>query len=529
MFVRVPGVGLPSDTPAATEDDVLLLGGLAADGGLNGNLWRYSPADDRWSSAGPPSGAIYRGGWPGLTWRDETGYLYGGWDGVRPLIGLFQVDLLTGHVVRLDADDQDGPGARAQASLVVPADGESLFLFGGLGSNGWTNDAWAFDLRLRRWHQVAPACAQGQCPALGPAAVAAESSTGRLFVVPTQVAAQNPGYWLLSDGRWRSMLTLIAAADAADCDGSGEPDSGLGWACRNAPDWWRAVGAVECDTFTGAPVCLAPDEPAPRTLTTVHGFHDDRFAVGAAAMLYVLKNRQVVPLDVSDPARPRRRPPTHLSDPGREILLHDGILYVATTGGLEAFSLVDPADPDLLWRWPLADGVDDLAAWGNLLVAVGPERFVLLDVRNPAGPEEAGAHRLVRVGGGWWALDPGPEAVDLVAWLFPDRRRVAQFDGRTLVVGDVFDLTALDLAPDGVVERLYSATVLPGQIHEITVTGGFAYSDTVDGYGSVVRIGDGTVDFDGLHTLTGWADGAVVTGAVSYRSTADGIEVAHVP
>jgi hypothetical protein len=111
----------------------------------------------------------------------------------------------------------------------------------------------------------------------------------------------------------------------------------------------------------------------------------------------------------------------------------------------------------------------------------------------------------------------------------PAARRVGQFDGRTLVIGDLFDLVALDLSRDGFVERIYAPAVLPGRVRELRLHRRFTYTDTAGGFGFVVRVGDSDLSLAGVHGLDGWADHAVLTATVGYRSTRRGIEVAHVP
>jgi hypothetical protein len=211
------------------------------------------------------------------------------------------------------------------------------------------------------------------------------------------------------------------------------------------------------------------------------------------------------------------------------VIIHAGALYVATAGGLEGYALDAPAAPRRMWRWPIAGGVDDLAGSGVTLAVLEPDGFRILDVANPNAPSERITHRLVRVLPGLWQVDPPRCAVDLVRWLFPDRRRVGQFDGRTLVVGDLFDMVALDIARDGIVERQYTPALLPGRIREMKLQGPFVYTDTLGGFGFVVRIGDGDLSFDGIHALDGWADNAVYAGNAAYRTSWRGLEVAHAP
>ena len=87
----------------------------------------------------------------------------------------------------------------------------------------------------------------------------------------------------------------------------------------------------------------------------------------------------------------------------------------------------------------------------------------------------------------------------------------------------------LGVARDGFVERVYSATVLPGRVREMKLHERIVYTDTLGGFGFVVRVGDGDLSLEGIHGLDGWADDAVLAPAVGYRTTWRGIEVAYVP
>jgi hypothetical protein len=519
-------------SPPAWQDlknDVFVLGGITDNGGLNSNLWRLDTATAAWDSVGAPSGDSYGGAWPAVTWHERTGYLYGGWTGLEPIDGLYALDFSARHLTHLDAGSAPTPGPRADASIVVTGDGRTLLLYGGLTPSGWTNDLWRFDLQQRVWRQVAAACTQGECPAPGKALLLPEWWSGRALLVPMEGDAQNQAYWLFDGTTWVAGRRLADDPLANDCDGDGEDDPAMAQVCRAGADWWLPVGAVECDSVLGTSVCDAPVDGASRETTLVHGFHDARFAVGPTGVAYVLKQRHVVPIDLSDPERPQRHPPVRLADWGREVLLQGATLYVATTGGLEAFGLGTPAAPERLWRWPMAGGVDDLALAGTVLVAIQPDGFRMLDVSQPTAPLEVATHRLVRGLPGCWQLDPAPWVRDLVRWFFPDARRVGQFDGQTLVIGDLFDVVAVDVTRDGIIERMYTPTVLPGRVRELRLHHRFAYTDTAGGFGFVVRVGDGDLSLEGIHGLDGWADHAVLTTTAGYRSTWRGIEVAYAP
>jgi hypothetical protein len=219
----------------------------------------------------------------------------------------------------------------------------------------------------------------------------------------------------------------------------------------------------------------------------------------------------------------------HLTRDGRELLIHSGVLYAATVGSLEAFRLDDPDRPVRMWGWSVPGGVDDLASSGTTLAVIEPDGFRLVDVSNPLRPDIWSEHRLVRVLPWAWRIDPPGRVRDLVRWAFPSDRRVGGFDGRTLVIGDRFDLTAVDVAPDGSVERLYDPLVLPGRVREMRLLARRVYTDTLGGFGFVVAVEDGDLDWEGLHRLDGWADNAVYAPDAAYRTTCRGLEVAYAP
>jgi hypothetical protein len=210
LFVHLDGKpSRPVDDPptpppgdwAEVDNDLLVLGGVTAAGTLNANLWWYDAETNMWRGSAPEPGDWYAGAWPAATWHGGDGYLYGGWDGSAPVDGLFRVDLATRRLRRLDAPASPSPGPRGSASIAVTGDGEALYLYGGYSTEGWLNDVWRFDFRTGAWTEAAPVCSWGQCPAVGAAALSVESSTGRVFLVPTAADAQNQPWWLLDGGR----------------------------------------------------------------------------------------------------------------------------------------------------------------------------------------------------------------------------------------------------------------------------------------------------------------------------------------
>ncbi|MDI7268573.1 MAG: kelch repeat-containing protein, partial [Myxococcota bacterium] len=263
----------------AVQNDAVVVGGITDAGGLSGNIWRYDQTADTWSSLGPPWGRTYHGAWMAVTWRGEIGYLYGGWDGQAPLDGLYQLDLRTLHMVRIDEPASSSPGPRARATIAVGAGGKlhikspgevregdraaidvgagagELYLYGGLTETGWTNDLWRFDFKRGTWQQMMPPCRTGQCPAPGSVGLIVEPRTERVLLAPVVADAQNQAWWLLDAAEWVSAFHVTGDDRAGDCDGDGVVDPTAGQVCANQAGWWAAVGAVECDSQSGLPAC----------------------------------------------------------------------------------------------------------------------------------------------------------------------------------------------------------------------------------------------------------------------------------
>jgi hypothetical protein len=520
-----PPPGLVGAWIAPVAGGYVLVGGGVGDDAANIDLYRYTRAAGWWERIAPrgeplPSSAS------AVTFRDETVYLYGGWEGFAAVDGLYRLNTASWVVERLDDETESGPGPRAQSSLVLSADGSRLFLFGGIDSGGSHNDLWRFDLPSGSWTRVAGDCLAGSCPPRQAAAGVFDGRSGEVAVVPTnagQLRAQ--GAWFLREGRWVPGAAVRGDASAVDCDGDGAADVGVGRLCRSTSAWWAPVGRAVCDFVAGAAVCDAEAGNPSAELDRIPRLRAARFAVAEDGTLYALHQRQ---LTVYTPdARGRYKPdvPAALRGTGREVLLHQGVVYVATDDGLEVFSGVERGRPRRVWETSIPVGLDEVVASGNRLLAIGPYSFRVYDVSAPESPVELGRHLLIRALHGVWLLDPEWPVPDVVRLGTPCRR-AAVFDGVRLLVADGRDLVALDLS-DGQVLGEPRSVVLSGPAFGLRADGGLVYGvDGTDRSGVVVSVRPGALTGVGSFELESAVDNAVRQGSRAFRRTPTGVEVA---
>lgn len=242
-------------------------------------------------------------------------------------------------------------------------------------------------------------------------------------------------------------------------------------------------------------------------------------------MLYVLDDRRLKVADISNAARPDWAPPVRLEGRGREVLLHRSALLVATTAGLEVFSLDDPLRPRRVLSWPASGGVDDLVPFGSKVLLVQPEAITTMDFGDPAAPRVLASNRVVRALPGVWLLDPEWSWRDLIQRFLPGRR-VAHFDGHRLLVGDRFDLAVFEVGGDGTISRLAGSLWRPRWVAGVRQVDGRGYTEDALGAGAVLGISDDGIAELGLHWLDGWVDRTLYRHDRVYRTGACGIEVA---
>jgi hypothetical protein len=503
----------------------VLVGGGVGDDAANTDLYRYSRSTGWWERI-PSRGETLPSSASAATFRDEAVYLYGGWEGFSAVGGLYRLNTASWVVERLDNGTERGPGPRAQASLVLSADGSRLFLFGGIDAGGSHNDLWRFDLPLGGWTEVIGDCLSGSCPPRQAAAVVFDGRSGEVAVVPTnagQVRAQ--GAWFFGDERWIPAAALRRDATAADCDGDGTIDQEYGRLCRTGSQWWSPVGRTVCDFVAGAAVCDAEPGSPSADVDRIPRLRDARFAVADDGTLYALHQRQ---LTVYAPdARGRYKPdvPAALRGTGREVLLQQGVVYVATDDGLEVFSGVDRRHPRRVWEVSIPVGLEEVVASGNRLVAIGPYSFRVYDISVPESPVELGRHLLVRALHGVWLLDPEWPVPDVVRLGTPCRR-AALFDGIRLLVADDRDLVALHLS-DGQLLGESRSVVLSRPALGLAEGDGFVYGvDDTDAGGLVVAVGHEELTEVGTFAIESAVDNAVWRGPLVFRRAPSGLEVA---
>ncbi|MBI5486766.1 MAG: hypothetical protein HY905_05500 [Deltaproteobacteria bacterium] len=507
------------------DGGVYLIGGQTA-AGVSNVAYRYSIADQEWSLVPLLGEAPAFGSAAGVATVPGGTWLYGGWDGA-PSAGLYRFDPEIPLLERVDGAEDYSPGPRANAAITVALDGTEIVLFGGFDGTNWRNDLWSFDTAERRWTLEAEDCLVGSCPPAGPAAVVTEFSTGRTAVVPAQPSdPRGQSFWVRSGNRWWAASDFGSARGPTDCNGDGLPEDGVGAICRTATDWWTGVGEIQCDSVTGAPVCVAPGPGEAPSISRIPHLRDGRFVLTQDQMLYAVHERQLAVYDLADPARPHPGVAGRLTDHGREVIALGGLLLVATEGGIDAFRPIDRRRVERLWTWTAASGVDDVVAAGTTVIAVGPYAFDVLRVSGASPPVVIGSHFLVRVWPGAWLLDPPVPVPDLVGGLASGRRH-ALFDGVQLVIADRADIIAFDLHA-GAVTREYPSAVLDTAVAGMWKDGTRIYATDDDGLsGEVLELSDAGFTAIGTHVLDSFVDNVARQGDLTVRRTGHGIEVAY--
>jgi hypothetical protein len=520
-----PGLIGSALVPVEGGERVAVLGGFTELGShpVSGG-WIFERPSGRWLRVGISGATQLQSAWMGVAWSADVAYFYGGWDGAAFRDGLFRWDPAHDWMVRLDELGAETPGPRSGPSLAVSGDGQRLVLYGGSTPTGATNDLWSYDFQARSWRRLAPACSKGQCPAPGRAGLYVEPGSSRVLVIPAALDVQKELYWIHDGVGWTSADGYLGHAKADDCDGDGAAEANAGFACRTGDRWWAEVGENECDSETGALVCDAP-EGDERHIEILDAGPLRRYAVNGAAG-YVLDDRRLEPVDLSNPRYPAWAPSIRLGGRGREIAVHGSALVVATSAGVETFDLSEPLRPRRLLDWRITFGVDDLIVVGTKVVLVQPEAVTTADFADAAHPRVLATHRVVRILPGIWRLDPEGRWPDILGRILPGRR-VGAYDGRWLVLGDRFDLAVLEMSADGRIARVVDSEVALRLAGGVRMGGNLGYTEDLLGSGTVFRVTEAGIDEFGRHELDGWVDRIVYGAGRAYRTTTCGIEVAY--
>ena len=362
-----------------------------------------------------------------------------------------------------------------------------------------------------------------QCPALV-AGLYVEPGTSRVLVIPAALDTQKELYWIHDGVGWTSADAYLGHAKADDCDGDGAADANAGFVCRTGDRWWAEVGANECDSATGVMVCDA-EEGDDRWVELLEAAPLARYAVSGTSA-YVLDDRRLKPVDLSNPRYPAWASTVRLGGRGREVLVHGSALVVATTGGVEVFELTEPLRPRRMLDWRIVGGVDDLIPIGTKVVLVQPEAITTVDLSDVAHPRVLATHRVVRILPGIWRLDPEGRWPDILGRILPGRR-VGTYDGRWLVLGDRFDLAVLEMSADGRIVRLVDSSLALRWAAGVRMAEELGYTEDSLGSGTVFRVTDAGIDELGRHELDGWVDRIVYGVGRAYRTTTHGIQVAY--
>ncbi|KAJ3101478.1 hypothetical protein HDU96_009972 [Phlyctochytrium bullatum] len=143
-----------------TTRELIVTGGTDASGNVNGNVWRFSVATQRWSVVQT------KGESPGKRMRhsvvlvgDSDMYFWGGQDdGFNVQNDFWRLDLMTFTWTRIASPGVAGtdyPDARHSAALVSPTN-STLLLFGGSDGSSESSRLWEYSTREARWTLLSP-------------------------------------------------------------------------------------------------------------------------------------------------------------------------------------------------------------------------------------------------------------------------------------------------------------------------------------------------------------------------------------
>jgi hypothetical protein len=156
------------------QDALMLFGGRSASGLLN-DFWKYSANNDEWTQITPAGEIPTPRSGVGFAQRGDGTevYLFGGMTTQGSSNDLFLMDLESNTFIRLwpIQGGSYGPSARWGASVTLDETHERILVYGGRDSWGPTNDLWAFDLVEGTWEMLFYYC-QYDCPPLSEDAVA---------------------------------------------------------------------------------------------------------------------------------------------------------------------------------------------------------------------------------------------------------------------------------------------------------------------------------------------------------------------
>ena len=522
---------------AADGDHLILVGGEGENGPL-GDAWRFELSSRSWT-AFPLAGAN-RGpwAWSAIAQVGEKGYLVGGGPQGDLPVAAVEIDLRSGTTRGIVA--LDGPAGRLDASVVAPADGRRLLVYGGLDGSGLHNDLWKLPLHGAepvRWRRLLPDCLVGDCPPLtAGAGLVWDDATQELLVLPPATATgRTDAYWTTDGKGWTSSRQEHGDPSAADCNGDGAAEAGHGLLCRSGPDWWAEPGTIGCDTETAAAVCAGgPAGGSPAGSYVVPG------ATAVAlerTRAYVTGGARLEVVDLSTPTAPVGAGSVHLRGHARHVQVAGSLAYVAADASLVILDVSNPADPEELVTVPVCGPARRVALLGGGIVAVEtPTGISFVDAvmareahvvsRLWLMPERSGRwNAAVTAGSTCGCLSAVTELLCRVLGGCGSEGGAMDALGTTLFVARGRAVLIVD-ALDPAVPSLRATVPVGTQVEALRQAGGRVYVNGRRGTRAVV---DGLADPPlvlGTHDVADWAAGVQFGPGIAVRVERSRLEVA---
>jgi hypothetical protein len=434
---------------------------------------------------------------------------------------------------------QDGPapGARANPSLEYDASRGKVYLYGGSEGEGLHNDLWELDTATGAWTRLIEDCASGTCPLPAEESLLVRDAfNGRLTLLPGRVTANKEMYYVPAECGWVSQGQIEGTPKAADCDGDGLPDPGVGILCPSGEQWWSVPGTMACDSFTGAPSCsggAASGEEVGR----IH-------APGAAAFdvqgsfVWVARDSSLECHDASTPSSPAHVSTLLLPCRPRDVRAEGGRVFLVCDGNVLVVDATDPALPFVAAEVPTCGRAMSLALEKNILAVASSGGVGLVDVSSTSSPEGLGMLWIREAGPHIWAEEGSMEECALMGegerfWtdllgFFSGSARIIESDTGFFYAASRKTVLSL-YVETGRRPVFLDSLRLSRPIDEMRVLGGRIYVNSQGGAKVTVDAVDpSNLLVDAPHDVFWWVEGQEIEGDLVYLLDRNQIKIARV-
>jgi hypothetical protein len=552
-------IGTVAGSPPARKDSamftdpgsgkIFLFGGEDA-GGVLGDLWELSASETphafstegavapywEWKKIHPLGQVPSPRSGMAVSVDGEAAGIYGGTGPAGQLGDLYRYNFEQG---RFDLLVQSGPapGSRANASVEYDASREKVYLFGGSEGEGLHNDLWELDTRTGTWTRLIEDCASGTCPLPAEESLLVRDAfNGRLTLLPGRLTANREMYYAPAECGWVGQGQIEGTPKAADCDGDGLPDPGVGILCPSGDQWWSVPGVMACDSFTGATSCSG-GAASGEEIGRIHAPGATAFDV-QGSLVWVARDSRLECHDASAPSSPAHVSTLLLPCRTRDIRAEGGRVFLACDGNVLIVDASDPALPFVAAEVPTCGRAMSLALDRNVLAVASSGGVGLVDVSSMSNPEGLGMLWIREAGPHLWAEEGSMEACALMGegerfWT----DRLGFFSGSARIIES--DAGFFYAASRKTVLSLYVETGrrpvfldslrLSRPIDEMRALGGRNYVNLEGGAKVTVDAADPTNLFiDAPHEVFWWVEGQEISGDLVYLLDHNEIMIARV-